>query len=327
MLVQKGGLSKTTKNLLIILGSIIVLGGGYFAYDYFLAGSGTTEGNLLTDENLLVSKKIKTSLDTSIFDDPQFQKLSRDEYEGFVEQVDGIALSQETPIKISEISVMNPKTGNSLIVFWKLPEYINFTQVVIYRSTVVGQKGEEIARAAVSADDAMSVGSYQDWNLDNDTRYYYYVDTVMTDEEETPEQQTSSGRLITLIANSQVNAVPTDETAPEPPVNVRVMDDGQGNLQVAWSNPDDQDLDRINVYRSSEKGKVGSLLDSISADDLVDYVWNEDYYIYTDESVNENTVYYYTVTSEDSSGNESTTDVLAAPNKNVFYNPFQPIQF
>ena len=40
-----------------------------------------------------------------------------------------------------------------------------------------------------------------------------------------------------------------------------------------------------------------------------------------------NIVYYYTVTSVDASGNESTTDVLAAPYKSYFYNPFQPLDF
>ena len=74
MLVQKKGINKKTKNLLIILGSIIILGGGYFGWDYFSTQSSSDkDDSLFADTSSIVTQKVKTNLDTDIFEDPQFQ--------------------------------------------------------------------------------------------------------------------------------------------------------------------------------------------------------------------------------------------------------------
>ncbi|MDP2685375.1 MAG: fibronectin type III domain-containing protein [bacterium] len=326
MLVQKKGINKKTKNLLIILGSIIILGGGYFVWNYFSTRSSSDQDNILpSNSDIIASKNIKTNLDTELFDDPQFQNLERDQYEGFVDQAEGISLSDSNPIGIDDISVNNPKTGASLVVFWKLPAFINFDKVVIYRSTNAGQPGEQIASIDVSPADSLKVDSYKDVDLNNNTNYYYLVDPQIS--EEISDSDRNLNVNPTVVSGQQVSGVPSDEIAPASPSNIQVIGTSDGEMKLSWNNPDDEDLDKINIYRSTEKGSLGIIINEISSDEFEEYMREGNNMIYVDQQIKLNTVYYYTVTSIDVSGNESTTDVLAAPYKSYFYNPFQPLDF
>lgn len=326
MLVQKKGLTKTTKNLLITLGIILLLGGGYFGYNYFATNSSSnTENNLLAGSgNSAITQTVKTNLDTEIFNDPQFQKLDREVFSGFVDQAEGISLSDSNPVAITDVSVSNPKTGSTLIIFWKLPEFINFDRVVVYRSVSTSQSAEKITSVDVNESDASKTGSLIDENLTNNKKYNYFVIPKMGEENE-QEDILSTGNI--LQSGLQVSGTPTDETPPSGPTNVQINSNEDGVIYVNWVNPDDQDLDKINIYRSSKKGELGNNIKTISSDQFTEYMQEGKYMQYEDEKVSTNTLYYYVVTSEDGSGNESSTDVLAAPNKSYLYNPFQPINF
>ncbi len=327
MLVQKRGVTKSTKKLLIILGIIIVLGGGYFAYDSFTSKSNSNTDDSLLSGSVSVIKQVKTDLDTDIFEDPQFQNLSRDKYEGFVNQSGVISLSEDTPIPITQVMVKNPEIGESLIVFWKMPEYINFDKVLLYRSTTPGQLGEMIYEVDANNYEPMQVDSYNDQNLKNGQKYYYYVESVIGSQlgDETNESNPIS---ITQISNNQIWGTPMDNEAPSAPQNILVVANSDGNIEISWINSADDDIKSINIYRSEIKGSLGNLLHVALMEKIEDYTRDgQDRLFYIDEAIKENTSYYYTLTTSDYSGNESSTNVLAAPYKSYYYNPFQPLDY
>lgn len=97
-----------------------------------------------------------------------------------------------------------------------------------------------------------------------------------------------------LVANS-------DTVPPAAPTEVKATA-GTGKISLSWKNPSDSDFDKINIYRSTESGKLG---DKVKTTDKADTSY--------DDSLNAKGTYYYTLRSVDTSSNESTnTDQVSA---------------
>ncbi|MFH1784295.1 MAG: hypothetical protein ABH868_05315 [bacterium] len=99
------------------------------------------------------------------------------------------------------------------------------------------------------------------------------------------------------------HTVGADTTPPAPPSSISVSDPGTGGtLNIFWTNPTDPDFNHVHIYRSTSSGTLGSLI----AD-------NQTGTTYQNTGLTNGTVYYYTLRSVDTTGNESTnTDQYSA---------------
>ncbi len=327
MLVKKSGLTKQTRSYLIVLAAVIVLGGGYLAYDKFFISSSSvdTEKEIAT-----VRKKKVATFSTAILNSPQFQVLQRDKFEGFTEQYPAVVLSDRIPLPPTNIAVVNTKEGNTVVVTWELPELQNFSLVRVYRSTERGERGELVSENVLPEEqaDRQSSMSIRDGELRDGVAYYYLVVTV----QQVAGTYFDSSFGVSDLSAAQVAAVPSDDTPPAPPSSVQVSGvsgtAGAQQVEVRWVNPPDSDLTQMLVYRSSTKDQLGSVINA-GADDpsLGREVSGSDFKLFIDSGVDANKIYYYTVISVDDNCNRSTDDLIAAPSKPYFYNPFQPIEF
>lgn len=309
MLVQKVKLSKTMKILLVVLGAAVVVGGGYAAYvKLFSSAAPATD---LPINAAVAPRPSVATFDEQLFDDPRFYRLTKQPYAGFTNQYEGISVSDTEPLPPTEIKVENPARGRTLIISWRLPAFVNFETVRIYRSED-GILAKEIASLKVGQEAANTTQTYRDTALDNNKTYYYLVRTVNNDNQESKNDQS-------------VKNIPTDIIPPEAPASVQVAAGSEATVEISWQNPPDEDLAVIHVYRSSQRGVLGSIIyDDGLGEERGD---GSGRLFIVDQQIVPNVPYYYTVTSVDQDGNESSTDVLAAPFRATDYNPFEPITF
>ena len=170
--------------------------------------------------------------------------------------------------------------------------------------------------------------SYQDTDVENDINYHYLIRTVVASGQKEYESEN----------DIWVSGAATDTLPPDPPDNVTVRSlsdlglealqernlDGIDGIEVSWINPADSDFAFVRIYRSEERGELGMLVyDDVGVELVnspiryyIDVVDNKDA-----SMIDLNTSYYFTVTSVDASGNESTKDMLASPFRG---NPFGP---
>jgi hypothetical protein len=324
MLVQKGAVTKRTKILLAVLGGLVIIGGGYFAYQSYFSQSEPAPKSLIKSDIGMDLQQRVGEFDDEIFSDPQLFSLQRKKFIGFTDQYKGITLSGNDPLPPENISVSNPKMGQKLVISWRLPDYINFNKIRVYRSEKLGEAGEIIYEETVNEDNQQKVMDYQDRELVNNLTYYYLVRSVISGDQDGKEIESDIRRSISQL---QEKGIPTDEQPPAPPDNVQVRGLDDETIEILWLNPVDSDFYRIKIYRSSEKGRLGSLVDGSKYDFIGHKKSDGDFRYFIDSDIKPNITYYYTVTSIDTSGNESSADILAAPYKPYFYNPFEPVEF
>lgn len=310
MLVQKVALSKTMKIILIASGALLVIIGGVFAYSkFFTSGSDETD----TDEQAIVApRQTIPTFDEKFFDDPRIYGLSKQNFSGFTNQYEGIALSDQQPLPPLSVRVESPSGGRMLLVSWQLPQHVNFSKVSVYRSEDISYLGDVVSTIEVAAGDANKNQTYLDTGLTNKRAYYYRIRTVNAAGQESAIQEA-------------VSAVPTDTIPPDAPADVQIKAIGDRQVEVSWINPTSSDFTVIRVYRSAQRGLLGTIIydDGTGDQSASDSTRST----YLDQGLAENIPYYYTVTSVDADGNESSTDLLAIPSRSGSYNPFEPITF
>lgn len=300
MLVQKSGLNKRTKILLIIFCALLIPA-GYFAYSSFLAKPAPTT-SVVNQGPVLTESVVVTPLNDQLLNDAQLKSFAGIDVPGFAEQYEGIYLDSETPLPPELITVTDPGTGSRLIVGWTLPTQRNFSSVAVYRSDSAGTRGERVYTSSVS--DTSSVMNFEDKDLQNQRTYYYLVVTANTDGKESANVRQFAG-------------TPTDTFPPSAPLAVSIKNLSDDQVEISWLVPPDPDFSTVRIYRSNQQGILGSIIDA----DIRDDQGNRQFAV---DTVTANITYYYTVTSVDASGNESSTDVLAAPYR---ANPFQPSSY
>ncbi|MCH7492851.1 fibronectin type III domain-containing protein [Patescibacteria group bacterium] len=302
MLVKKVGFTKKIKILLILLVFVVVVGGSVVYLQFYKTPA---ESNNLVDSAAIDSPKPLSisSFDETIFQDAQLFGLAKDQYEGFTEQYEAIILDPQIPLSPDNISVNNPAVGQKLIISWQTPDFVNYTKTVIYRSESLNALGKVVATIENSGDQKLL--SYQDDGLENKQPYYYLVRNVNANGDESTNILQSSG-------------VPTDNLPPDPPAEVKVTSLDDKTIEVSWKNPSRSDQVSVRIYRSSVKGILGSL---IAEGSELGGSNSSDTYFFIDRDVNTNSEYYYTVTSVDSSDNESSSNILSVPYNS---NPFEP---
>jgi hypothetical protein len=310
MLVQKVTISKTTKILLAVLGGIVILGGGYFLIGRIMSKSKTSSTSGVTA--VKTTQSAVPSIESDLFNNPSFYTTSKQPYAGFTNQHEAIALSDTKPLPVENCKVINPARGRSLVVSWQLPKYINFNRVRIYRSEQTKVLGQEVVTLDVKPESSLLPMSYRDTDLTDGIIYYYHIVTVNKDDQSSDVLEEPAGK-------------PTDIFPPDAPTEIQVNVVSALAVEISWVNPTDQDFALIHIYRSSQRGELGSIIyyegtGTTKEDDPTRQV-------FIDKTIKANIPYYYTVTSLDHNGNESSTDVLAVPVHVFDYNPFAPLSF
>ncbi len=296
-------MSSRTVILLVIL-TVLIIGGGYYVYTTFFLGTeeaATTSGDPAVAAS---GSKRAYTIDDDIFNDPTLHELDKQPFEGFVDQYEVIAIDQSEPMIADDVSVSSPSGGSKLIVHWQLPPYINFDMIRVYRSLKFSKLGESVYEISVDGFVGGESMSYLDEKVENGVEYYYLVRTVSNTSE---EGEVESGNGL------QTSGVPLDTISPDLPLNVTVVSIDDKHINISWINPQDEDFRNVKIYRSIRKGKLGSVIypneDAKIGSGVTTYI----------DTVASNAEYYYTVSSVDTSGNESSTNVLAIPKKD---NPF-----
>jgi fibronectin type 3 domain-containing protein len=259
-----------------------------------------------------VTRQTIPAFDEKFFSDPRLYSFSKQFFSGFTNQYEGIALSDSQPLPPLALRVENPGRGRTLIVSWQLPEHINFQAVKVYRSEDGNQLGNVVGTLTVQPTDVLKSQTYLDKGLTNRHIYFYRVRSVNANNQESAIQEPAI-------------AMPTDTIPPDAPADVKVAAASNKQVEISWLNPDSDDLAFIRVYRATQRGMVGTVIydDGVGDQSTSD---QKRHYI-VDKEVIENTPYYYTVTSVDNDGNESSTDLLSVPSRSGNYNPFEPITF
>lgn len=296
--------------LLIVLGGVAVIGIGYFAYTKYFSGSSTTDNS---DIGQVPTTKITVpTLDESALNDPRFYKLNEPNFSGFTNQQEAVSLSKDIPLPVDEIKTANPGYGRTLIISWQLPDFINFTNVRVYRSTSYNSLGDVATTLPVDSKNPGKSSSFLDTGLTDNQVYYYRIRTVNSDSKESIDISAASG-------------IPTDYIPPASPTSIQVEPQDNGGIKISWVNPADSDFASINIYRSTARGVLGDIIYMSSNGNITENDQINRFFL--DENTEPNVPYFYTVTSVDYSGNESSRDILAIPSRDSSYNPFNPIVF
>jgi len=323
MLVQKGPLSKRTLVLLIALGVIVLGGGGFIYFSYF--ASPKTDDSLVASTSLVEQRpKIIKLLDLEFLEATQLYSLKKNPFAGFADQTPGIVVSASQPLPLAVAEVTNPKVGNLLIVSWQLPEIINFEKVKIYRSEQPDLKGELIIEVSVTSDQSLSRMSYRDAAVSNGQIYYYLAVTSLIDMTDIDNPQEVESVPADQIDEMQISARSTDEIPPDAPINITVTSGSPDQIRIAWLNPKDEDFYQVKIYRSPERDSLGEVIYEGPGENIDPVTKEAEYF---DNKAEPNQIYYYTVTSQDITGNESSRDLLSTPVRDQDYNPFAPLDF
>jgi hypothetical protein len=125
-------------------------------------------------------------------------------------------------------------------------------------------------------------------------------------------------------ADSLISEIAVVDTFPPGQISdFRVRENGSGQLQFMWRNPNDADFVAVAIYRSEE-----GFLDSV--DDDLTPVYDGDATSYLDENLTNNTIYYYSAFTYDEIPNYSQPVYLKAEPKNKYVfaypNPFNPAE-
>ncbi|MDD5040100.1 MAG: hypothetical protein PHY34_03035 [Patescibacteria group bacterium] len=312
--MQIGGekMSKRTLTLLGVLG-VLIIAGGYMVYNSYFknAGPNPAVAPIVVDD-AGSGQTLTFDVDDQIFKDPQYYSLSKVPFSGFTNQLEGIKLDSTKPLQPLNVTVTDTKVGSQLVITWELPKYINFNALRIYRAVGDEKTAHPIYYQELTSPVPGAVMSFRDeWHdqasdvpLKNGQQYSYIVRTALSSE--AGESESSN--------KEPTSGVPTDRIAPDAPLNVTVQSTERGIL-VSWLPPQNSDFALVRIYRSEQQGVVGSLIWPKKAED---YVPTATSYL---DTVDSNTPYFYTVTSVDTSNNESSRNILATPYR---LNPFQP---
>lgn len=287
MLVQKKSQKRN-----IILGSILVV--LIVAMIFVLTqGPSGPDGSLLNggleNENVIKLPTV-VDIDSAFFGKKDVVGLRDRSGQRYTEQFAGIPTDSQITPAPEGAYLLNPQVGRKLILYWDFSS--RYAAVKIYRSEIQEEKGKLIAEVS-------NRNYYQDTDTENNVYYYYTLIAVGANAQESDD-------------SIKITGSPTDIFAPQAPVGVAVVDSEDGDqIQISWVDPEDKDFAYVRIYRSQIKGTLGFPI-------LDEPVENN---AFVDNNVLEDVEYFYTITSVDTSGNESEKSLLPIGGNS---DPFQP---
>ncbi|MBU1074739.1 hypothetical protein KJ705_01535 [Patescibacteria group bacterium] len=288
MLVQKKSQKRN-----IILGAIFAVLIVVMIFVLNMGPSGSDDdllNGVLNNESVVILPAV-VDIDSAFFGKKDVVGLRDRSGQRYVEQFASTPTDSQITPAPEGAYILNIQVGEKLILYWDFSS--RYVAVKIYRSETQEKKGELIAEVS-------NRNYYQDTGIENGVYYYYTLIAVGANGQESDDSVKMTGS-------------PTDIFAPQSPVGLAVADSTDGNqVQISWVDPKDKDFAYVRIYRSQIKGSLGTLI-------LDKAVENN---TYVDKNVLEDVEYFYTITSVDTSGNESEKSLLPVGGNN---NPFQPL--
>ena len=209
-------------------------------------------------------------------------------------EVSAVPVDNDPP---PEVSFVEPTDGQSFLAGSDLEVTVNASDLDGTVSGVELFLDGVLVRQENQEPWTWNVGGQNDESLNNLPLGTYELEAVATDD----DSQTSSAVISVTIE--------PDTLAPVAPVGLTAVP-ADSYVTLDWSDNSEEDLAVYSIYRSTVSGSSGTpLITGLTSSD------------YIDDSAENDTTYFYTVTATDSSGNESerSAEASATPQS------FQPV--
>ena len=216
---------------------------------------------------------IPKSLETTVLQDAIFLTLNSLPVLDTIKPK-SIIIEDDTLSSFGKVRITNSGVGNTLLVTWEEPAAEELSAIKIYRSNVFGSLGSLITQATPEQ------RSFRDDNVVTGETYFYTLRGVDVNRNEADQIFQYPGKVIDVLP-------------PPSPFNITVLPSAS-SVRVSWEEPVSNDYNFSRVYRSTLPGQLGKLIaDSVRSGE------------FTDTTIISGVTYYYTVTSVDTSLNES----------------------
>lgn len=240
---------------------------------------------------------VVTQFSTAVLNNPVYLLLRPRDPVRLPTQVSTIATDADTPATPLNLRAIDQKVGGIITLTWEPALGEEYSGYHIYRASDPDGEGK------------LLIGDYADVTYTDTTpetgkTYYYSLEGVV---------KTSSGKNVSQRSPA-VAGTATDSTPPHAPTDIRARNTQDGlSIQLSWVNPPDADFAGVRIYRSTSLGTLGELIaDAVTGETYIDTTVPQN-----------NTPVYYTVTSIDTTGNESPSSLRTAPPGNP--NPFEAL--
>lgn len=269
--------------IITMIGANVFIGSQTWFKQFSFGGTSlegiTSELSVLTGVGRVGRKlpDIPSSLETTVLQNAAFLTLSSLPHLRTIQPLE-VSTIDDPLSRFGEVSVTHSGIGNSLIVTWEKPFSDAVTSTRLYRSTTFGTLGNVIAE--LSADQR----SFKDTNVVPGTTYFYSLRGIDATGKEATQIYQYPGRAFDIIP-------------PPRPSDIQVTTQSSGTVTISWNEPDIDDFDFARVYRSTLPGQLGKLVGEKIQEGQ-----------FTDTTNVPGVTYYYTVTSVDTSLNESSRD-------------------
>lgn len=227
-------------------------------------------------------RSVVTQLHTQVLNNPEYLSLRNQTAVSLTNQTSVVPTQFSDPTPPLHVVAFDQKVGGIITLTWEYPLGEDFIASEVYRST---PDTPDFLLA-----EHITGLTYTDTTAQTGTSYTYFIVGVGS----------RAGGAVRSGPSEAVTAVATDSTAPHAPEDVVALNTGTGkSITLTWHNPTEADFAGVRVYRSQHLGTLGSII----AEGLMTETY-EDVHI-----PDNNTRYYYTITSVDTIGNESSTEL------------------
>lgn len=281
--------------LCAVLASVLILGASSFT------AFGLIPPAYSAEDFEPVTVKFRSDILTS----QQLLELSADDHHPGSDAVAVAVTNPLTPPPVEEFTALNTRIGREVILFWEVPNGVDAVNIYRQQRGTNTDSDEELIAENVEGD------TYTDATVTNNTTYRYRVVSVAFVESEGRTKE-----YLSVLAPT-ADVTPKDTIAPQPPQNVVVqtrIEDDESVVEVRWDEPQDLDVEYVQVFRSLDALDIGS---------VVGLVERGEESIFVDEDVSLNTEYFYTVVAVDVAGNASHVLATVPPlgNESPFTRP------
>lgn len=285
--------NSTIRPAILLMVVIFLIASGYLLFNFYFKNNLNELSEQRAQQASLIGSKIITDLPVNILQTEQFFQLNNTWYREYANQVSATPAYYPIPPLPEQITVTSTELGDSVLITWQAPANQTYDGVEIFQSTEAKRRDRKIAESPNIS------GSIVDTSVVLEMTYYYTLRTWrMVD-----------GQQLYSEFSEVFEIIPTDTTPPFPPSNVTVKRDetNPAQLRVSWDAITDNDTWKVIIRRSQNSGTIGQVIDEVdpSITELID------------NTVDPGITYYYTVTAQDASGNESSYRLTIAPYGNA----------
>lgn len=270
----------------IVLAVVAFTAGSYYTTSFQRATQESSAGIEITDEPIVDSISYDEILVPAIIDPEVRTPLH------FSDQVSTAASSYPEPLAPIAFEASNTGSGAQVILTWQQPAGQMPEESDVYTEVLRATSATALeSNPTVLASDVLDT-YYVDSTVELGQTYYYALRSA----------RVASGKVYVSSQTKSVTLLVDDVLSPPAPENVRVapVEESDSVIKVEWDLDRTDNSDGYYIYRSTRYGELGEKVGEVNGD-TAEYL----------DDVQPSTVYYYTVTAVDASGNESTKSLSA----------------